>query len=101
MNQDIAKILVTTEQINNAVAQLGRELTAEYRDKNPLVIGVLRGAAPFMIDLVRAMDCYLEIDFIDVSSPPGRLSAPAVPGAMPASLVRRTGRSGQSARRTQ
>lgn len=68
MNQDIAKILVTTEQINNAVAQLGRELTAEYRDKNPLVIGILRGAAPFMIDLVRAMDCYLEIDFIDVSS---------------------------------
>ena len=68
MNQDIAKILVTTEQINNAVAQLGRELTAEYRDKNPLVIGVLHGAAPFMIDLVRAMDCYLEIDFIDVSS---------------------------------
>ena len=48
MNQDIAKILVTTEQINNAVAQLGRELTAEYRNKNPLVIGILRGAAPFM-----------------------------------------------------
>ena len=68
MHQDIATILVTTEQINDAVARLGRELTNEYRDKNPLVIGVLRGAAPFMIDLVRAMDCYLEIDFIDVSS---------------------------------
>lgn len=68
MHQDIATILVTTEQINDAVARLGRELTAEYRDKNPLVIGVLRGAVPFMIDLVRAMDCYLEIDFIDVSS---------------------------------
>ena len=68
MNQDIATILVTTEQINDAVARLGQELTAEYRDKNPLVIGVLRGVAPFMIDLVRAMDCYLEIDFIDVSS---------------------------------
>ena len=68
MNQDIATILVTTEQINDAVARLGRELTHEYQDKNPLVIGVLRGAAPFMIDLVRAMDCYMEIDFIDVSS---------------------------------
>lgn len=68
MHQDIATILVTTEQINDAVARLGRELTNEYRDKNPLVIGVLRGAAPFMIDLVRAMDCYMEIDFIDVSS---------------------------------
>lgn len=68
MNQDIAKILVTTEQINDAVARLGQELTAEYRDKNPLVIGVLRGAAPFMIDLIRAMDCYMEIDFMAVSS---------------------------------
>ena len=68
MHQDIATILVTTEQINDAVARLGRELTHEYQDKNPLVIGVLRGAAPFMIDLVRAMDCYMEIDFIDVSS---------------------------------
>lgn len=68
MNQDIAKILVTTEQINDAVARLGQELTAEYRDKNPLVIGVLGGAAPFMIDLIRAMDCYMEIDFMAVSS---------------------------------
>ena len=68
MNQDIAKILVTTEQINDAVARLGQELTAEYRDKNPLVIGVLRGAAPFMIDLIRAMDCYMEIDFMAISS---------------------------------
>ena len=41
MHQDIATILVTTEQINDAVARLGQELTSEYRDKNPLVIGVL------------------------------------------------------------
>lgn len=46
------------------MVRLGRELTSEYRSKNPLVIGVLRGAALFMIDLVRAMDCYMEIDFV-------------------------------------
>lgn len=68
MNQDIEKILYTKEQLNDVVARLGSELTLAYRDKNPLVVGVLRGAAPFMMDLVRAMDCYLEIDFMDVSS---------------------------------
>ena len=68
MNNDIAKILYTKEQIAEVVARLGAELTADYHDKNPLVVGVLRGSAPFMMDLVRAMDCYLEIDFMDVSS---------------------------------
>ncbi|EAC5449627.1 hypoxanthine phosphoribosyltransferase, partial [Listeria monocytogenes] len=39
-----------------------------YADKNPLVVGVLKGAVPFMADIVREMDCYLELDFMDVSS---------------------------------
>lgn len=68
MKNDIATVLVTSEQIQQAVEKLGRQLTAEYQSKNPLVIGVLRGAAPFMVDLIRTMDCRLEIDFIDVSS---------------------------------
>ena len=68
MDQDIEKILFTNKEIQTTIQKLGQILTEDYRDKNPLVIGVLRGAAPFMIDLVRAMDCYLEIDFIDVSS---------------------------------
>ena len=68
MKNDIATVLVTSGQIQQAVEKLGRQLTAEYQSKNPLVIGVLRGAAPFMVDLIRTMDCRLEIDFIDVSS---------------------------------
>ena len=68
MKNDIATVLVTSGQIQQAVEKLGRQLTAEYQSKNPLVIGVLRGAAPFMVDLIRTMDCPLEIDFIDVSS---------------------------------
>ena len=68
MDQDIEKILFTNKEIQTTIQKLGQILTEDYRDKNPLVIGVLRGAAPFMIDLVRAMDCYMEIDFIDVSS---------------------------------
>lgn len=68
MDNDIEKILFTSEDIKAAVQKLGRKLTEDYQDKNPVVVGILRGAAPFMIDLVRAMDCYMEIDFMAVSS---------------------------------
>ncbi|MPN63668.1 Hypoxanthine-guanine phosphoribosyltransferase [bioreactor metagenome] len=47
---------------------MGAQLTKEYEGKNPLVIGVLKGAVMFMTDLSRAMNCDLELDFMDVSS---------------------------------
>lgn len=68
MDKDIEKILFTNEEIKTAVQKLGKKLTEDYQDKNPVVAGILRGAAPFMIDLIRAMDCYMEIDFMAVSS---------------------------------
>lgn len=68
MDNDIEKILFTNEDIKTAVQKLGQKLTEDYQDKNPVVVGILRGAAPFMIDLIRAMDCYMEIDFMAVSS---------------------------------
>ncbi|MHC9001822.1 hypoxanthine phosphoribosyltransferase [Enterococcus bulliens] len=66
--KDIEKVLVTKEQIRTRCEELGKVLTEEYKDKNPLVVGVLKGAVPFMADIVREMDCYLELDFMDVSS---------------------------------
>ncbi|HPI99311.1 hypoxanthine-guanine phosphoribosyltransferase [Enterococcus sp. DIV2402] len=68
LEKDIEKILITREEIQSRCEELGKELTAEYADKNPLVVGVLKGAVPFMADIVREMDCYLELDFMDVSS---------------------------------
>lgn len=68
LEKDIEKILITREEIDTRCKELGRELTETYKDKNPLVVGVLKGAVPFMADIVREMDCYLEIDFMDVSS---------------------------------
>ncbi|GGI66592.1 hypoxanthine phosphoribosyltransferase [Enterococcus alcedinis] len=65
---DIEKILITREEISQRCAELGQELTKEYAGKTPLVVGVLTGAVPFMADIVREMDCPLEIDFMDVSS---------------------------------
>ncbi|KIL53725.1 hypoxanthine phosphoribosyltransferase [Jeotgalibacillus alimentarius] len=68
LNKDIEKVLYTEEQLQEKIKELGTELTAEYQDKYPLAIGVLKGAMPFMADLIKRMDVYLEMDFMDVSS---------------------------------
>jgi hypoxanthine phosphoribosyltransferase len=68
MEKDIEKVLFTEEEIAAKVRELGGILAKEYEGKNPLVICVLRGGAPFMTDLVRRMDIPLEMDFMAVSS---------------------------------
>lgn len=68
IEQDIAKVLVTREEIDACAARLGKQLSDVYQDKNPLVVGVLRGSIMFMTDLVRHMPIAMEIDFLDVSS---------------------------------
>jgi hypoxanthine phosphoribosyltransferase len=68
MKHDIEKILITEEELQSKVRELGSTLTAEYEGRYPLAIGVLKGAMPFMGDLIKRIDTYLEMDFMDVSS---------------------------------
>jgi len=68
LHPDIEEVLYSEEEISAVVKDLGAQLTKEYEGKNPLVIGVLKGAVIFMTDLSRAMDCDLELAFMDVSS---------------------------------
>ncbi|MET3291329.1 hypoxanthine phosphoribosyltransferase [Brevibacillus fluminis] len=68
MNGDIEKIMISEEQIAVKVKELGGILAEEYRDKNPLLICVLKGAIIFMADLIRQMDIRCEMDFMAVSS---------------------------------
>ncbi len=68
MKDDIAKILITEEQIQEKCREFGAKLTEEYRGRFPLVVGVLKGAMPFMSDLLKHIDTYVEMDFLDVSS---------------------------------
>lgn len=68
LHPDIKEVLYSEEDIAKVTKELGEILTAEYKDKYPLVIGILKGAVMFMTDLSRAMDCDLELDFMDVSS---------------------------------
>lgn len=68
MQNDIDHILITKEQIEQKCSEIGEQLTKEYEGKFPLAIGVLKGAMPFMSDLLRQIETHLEMDFMDVSS---------------------------------
>ena len=68
MYQDIERVLLSREEIAGKVADIGKALSEEYRGKTPLVVCLLKGSAIFFADLVRAMDCKLEMDFMAVSS---------------------------------
>lgn len=75
MQNDIAEILVTEEAIQAKVAELGKRISEDYRDKvdngakTPLLlVGLLRGAIVFLSDLMRAIDVPVQLDFIGISS---------------------------------
>ena len=68
LQKDIEEVLISEETLQEKIAELGAQLTEEYQDKFPLLIGVLKGAMPFMTDLMKRIDAYVEIDFMDVSS---------------------------------
>ncbi len=68
MEQDILTVLLTEEQLQTKVKELGRQITEDYRGKNLLLVSVLKGSVVFMADLMRAIDTYCRIDFMSVSS---------------------------------
>ncbi|HAD81159.1 TPA: hypoxanthine phosphoribosyltransferase [Candidatus Edwardsbacteria bacterium] len=61
-------ILISREQIQQRILELGREISRDYPDKNPVLVGVLRGSFVFLADLIRAVTIPLEVDFISVES---------------------------------
>jgi hypoxanthine phosphoribosyltransferase len=60
--------LITGEQIQTRIAAMGSEIARDYKERNPLLIGVLKGAFVFLSDLVRAIDLRLGLEFIAISS---------------------------------
>jgi hypoxanthine phosphoribosyltransferase len=61
-------VLFKRQEIAAAVSRLATEISRDYRDKHPLLIGVLKGAFIFLSDLIRHLDFPLEVDFIRLSS---------------------------------
>lgn len=68
MHENLAETLISQEDIQAKIKELGQILTEEYKDKNPLLVGVLKGALPFMGDLMQELDIFMEYDMMDVSS---------------------------------
>ncbi|MGI6269729.1 MAG: hypoxanthine phosphoribosyltransferase [Candidatus Howiella sp.] len=68
MHNDVKEILLSREEIAAIVSRLGRQISEEYKDKNLLMVSVLKGSVVFMADLMRAIDIPCRIDFLSVSS---------------------------------
>ena len=62
------EVLYTEEQIAERIRELGRQITDEYRGRELVLVGVLKGSCVFMADLMRVIDLQLTIDFMSVSS---------------------------------
>lgn len=68
MHNDVEKILLSEQEIADMVKGLGRRISEDYKDKNLLMVSVLKGSVVFMADLMRAITIPCRIDFMSVSS---------------------------------
>jgi hypoxanthine phosphoribosyltransferase len=68
LDEDIAQVLLTREQISNRVVELGKQISIDYAGKDLILVGILKGCAIFLADLVRNISVPLAFDFVAVSS---------------------------------
>jgi hypoxanthine phosphoribosyltransferase len=64
----IGEVLVSEEDLQRRVAELGAEISGDYADRTPLLVAILKGAVPFLADLMRNLSIDCELDFMAVSS---------------------------------
>ena len=65
---DLGEVVVSAAHVHDRVRELGRQITQDYAQNPPLLVGVLKGAINFMADLMRAIELPVEVDFMAVSS---------------------------------
>lgn len=68
MEKDIMEVLLSEEQIKARIDELGKELSAEYAGKDPVVVGVLKGVVVFYADMIRKITVPCQTDFMWISS---------------------------------
>ena len=78
MQNDIQTVLITEEELRAKIKAVGRQISRDFADKDPLFVGVLKGCFIFMADLMRAVDIRCSMDFMAVSSYSGTTSTGAV-----------------------
>jgi hypoxanthine phosphoribosyltransferase len=67
-SRDVGRVIVSEEDLQARIAELGARITADYAGRPPLLVGVLKGAFMFMSDLSRAISLPVDVDFMAVSS---------------------------------
>lgn len=78
MHNFIEKVLFTNEEIVARCKELGKEITNDYSDKKPILIGLLKGSVPFFAEIMKHINCDLETEYIEASSYVGVESSQAV-----------------------
>lgn len=68
LHPDVSEVILSEEDIKSIVNRMGAEITRDYKDKNPLLVTVLKGAVIFTADIMRAIECPVAVDFMAVSS---------------------------------
>ena len=78
MTKYIERVLLTETEIQNKIAEIGKQISIDFADKNPIFIGVLKGCFVFMADLMRTVTINCSVDFMAVSSYSGTNTTGAV-----------------------
>ncbi len=78
MDNGIERVLITADEIEEKVSELGKKISEDYAGKNPIFVGVLKGCFIFMADLMRHVSIPCTMDFMSVSSYSGTSSTGAV-----------------------
>lgn len=75
MKKDIKSLVLTEEEIKKICENLGKQITEDYKDKKLLLVGALKGCFVFIADLMRQINLYCEIEFIEIASYVGNKSS--------------------------
>tara|TARA_B110000438_G_C15728971_1_gene613386 strand:+ start:83 stop:649 length:567 start_codon:yes stop_codon:yes gene_type:complete len=68
LSGEVVEEIISAKEIRQRVREIAMEISLEYKEKNPIIVGVLNGAFIFMSDLVRELNIQFEVDFIKISS---------------------------------
>ena len=68
IHPDVERVLYTEDELRSRIGELGRQITADYAGRRPMLVSVLRGSYIFMADLTRAIGLDVTVDFMVVSS---------------------------------
>lgn len=71
-------VLIKEEALSQKVSEIGKQINDDYKNKNPILVGVLKGAFVFLADLLREIEVPVEVDFLSISSYNGKKSSGVV-----------------------